>query len=349
MKKIYIPMLSITPHGGNRVLLKIASYLASSDFDVTIVSTSKNKTKYELSELVNIKVIFGNIKNKYIRFVLFLICCPFYMKKGGIISNHFLTFYPSYFAQCFFKSKNIFFIQGIEAECFNEYPRIIQFILKKINYFAFKIADNVSANKFLTKRVEKYGDVCYEFNLGIDAKYFNDNIKDKKYDIIYFLRREKNKGLNRFEKIISNNEKLKFLCVSQDFSLLDEMNNKYSNLNVCCPMDDDELFELIDSSKVLLLTSYNEGFSLPPLEAMFRGVPLIYYDCGGPSAYATVENSIIIKVSQDFTQAFRKIDDNYITYEKACYITSKKYIIDESLYDFKVFLDLYFADYPVKN
>lgn len=333
--KLIIPMLGITPHGGNRVLIDIANYLADKkNINVVILSSTKNMTTFDISKKVSIKVIFGSLKNKYIRILCFLLCAPFFCKRSLILSNHFLTFFPSQIAEKFLSSKNLFFVQGVEGECLIGYPWIISFLMRKLNILSFKVGRLVPANTFLAQKVSVYGDVFHCFNLGVSKRFFlpQDNKTEKKYDVVYFARPEVNKGIDRFFEILDKNRTLSFLCISQDDNLIKILSDK----NITCfkPTSDLELFRLIDMCKVLLLTSYNEGFALPPLEGMFRLVPLVYFDCGGPKVYTTSDNSVLIDSSSDFCLAFNTIMENYSAYQDGCLKTARKFILEDSLESF---------------
>ena len=88
------------------------------------------------------------------------------------------------------------------------------------------------------------------------------------------------------------------VCVTQDVELFQQ----YTANGFECvrPKDDLELINLYDRSRVLLLTSDQEGFGLPPLEAMARGLPTVVYRCGGPDTYIDhKKNSLLIDDGND--------------------------------------------------
>ncbi|HDS5532679.1 TPA: glycosyltransferase, partial [Klebsiella pneumoniae subsp. pneumoniae] len=121
--------------------------------------------------------------------------------------------------------------------------------------------------------------------------------ENKKYDIIFFLRREEWKRPHLLKDILlvlkdKYNFKPSVLAVSQDRLLLEEY-SEFLNASIS-PKDDSELIESIDSSRLLLFTSSKEGFGLPPLECMSRGLPAIIFECGGPNIYAEHEQNAFI-------------------------------------------------------
>lgn len=323
-------MLAITPHGGNRVLIQIANFLCEKGHNVTIVTTTGNQSPFLISDKITVKIIFNKIKNKYIRFLMFILFSPIYFRCDIVISNHFLTYFPAQISTFFFRSKNLFFVQGVESECFDSYSQPLTYFLSCVNKLAFKSKNLITANPYLSKRIRKYTSVSHEFNLGISKKWLQKKASHKEYDIIYFARDELNKGLDRFLDIYSLNSELKYLCISQDKVLLHKLAEKY-NVDVYLPCSDSDIYNCLDKSKVLLLTSYKEGFALPPLEGMFRGVPFIYFECGGPSVYANLNNSILINTSSDFKEAFNKINCSYDFYSKECISTANNFVLEDSL------------------
>jgi glycosyltransferase involved in cell wall biosynthesis len=52
------------------------------------------------------------------------------------------------------------------------------------------------------------------------------------------------------------------------------------------PASDDELIRIYDSCDVLLYTSWHDGFPLPPIQAMARGVAAVLTRSGGVTDYA---------------------------------------------------------------
>lgn len=327
---IIIPMLALTPHGGNRVLIQIANFLCEKGHEVTLITTTKNQSPFVISDKVNVNVIFNRYKNKHIRFLMFILFCPIYFRCDIVISNHFLTYFPAQLSTFFFRSKNLFFVQGVESECFDSYSRPLKYLLRGLNELAFKSKYLITANPYLSRRVRQYTSISHEFNLGISKKWLRKSSVHKEYDIIYFARDECNKGLDRFLDIYSLNSELKYLCISQDEKLLKKLSNNHG-VEVYKPCSDSDIYNCLDKSKVLLLTSYKEGFALPPLEGMFRGVPFIYFDCGGPSVYANFNNSILINKSSEFKESFKKIDSSYDFYSRSCVTTAKEFVLEDSL------------------
>lgn len=324
-----IPMLEMTSHGGNRILIRIANYLVNRGEKVKIITTKHDLTSlnYTISEQVEIVKIFDSIHSRACRWFLFLLFSPFYMKGRVVLANHFLTFFPSKISSYIFNSKCFYFVQGIEFECYMGNMKFDWF-LKWLCLLSYKSKNIISANDYLTSQLERLTKINFEFKLGIDKPL---NIKNKPmYDIVYFARPEKFKGLERFLDIVNKNRELTYLCISQDKQLLLKLND-IPQVTVISPKNDNELAENIVKGRISLLTSYYEGFSLPPLECMSYGVPLLYFECGGPSVYVSNSNSQLLSCTNDFSEKYQVIIDNYEYYSQASVMTGEKFNIESSL------------------
>lgn len=331
-------MLEVGPHGGCRVLIQLANYLISKSCNVTILTSKVHRdTNYKIDDKVIIKVLFSSVSFKYFRWFLFCFFSSFYIGKGFVIANHFLTVIPSFFSKLHKRNKVLYFIQDIEFEFYKQY-RFFGYFLKKICVLTYAFKPIVSANPYLSSRLLEYTNVDFDFNLGVDIDYISNFKEDqKKYDVVYFLRNEVHKGRDRFDDILSKNKDLKFLCISQNKSLLKKYED-IENVSILTPISDGMLFSSVSKSKVLLLTSYHEGFSLPPLEAMCLGVPCILYPCGGPSVYSNKSNSVLISDSDDFSAAFIEVDCKYDYFSTNAIFESRKFNMNTSLNGFYEYL-----------
>ncbi len=320
---IVIPVISLLSHGGTRILVELANFLSNAGFEVTIlVPKGKVNSPYQLADGVNLRQINIPSIHKYLDYFLFLVFLPFYLRnKGVVIANFFVTMYPIWFASIMFKTKYIYFVQGIESE----YRGISGKILNYFCDFTYKSKNIIAANEYLAKKLEAMGvKIKISINIGPASIFYNmsiPEIKEKEFHIVYFLRHESWKRRDRFDKIVNIlrvkfKKEFKLLCISQDVELL----NKYKKICHCVkPKNDKELIELLDSSKVLLLTSDYEGFSLPPLEAMARGIPVVLYECGGPSLYIEhTKNSFLVDEDDEELACKYLIDilENDVLYEK---------------------------------
>ncbi|PXK99372.1 glycosyltransferase family 4 protein [Klebsiella variicola] len=307
MKKIYIPLINLSNHGGVRILVELANYLADKGWDVEIIVPNyKYDSVYKVyNNKIKITKLGPEIKNKKLRYLFFLTILPLKMKSDAfVIANFFPTYFPSIVWGFLQKGKVVYFIQDIESK----YEGVIGSLINKVcnltysNYFSdFKI----TANIHLKKLIENFSNSKVStINIGLSDSFvktprFENN---NKYDIVFFLRREEWKRPYLLKEVLlALKDKYNFnpsvLAVSQDKLLLEEY-NEFLNASIS-PKDDLELIRSIDSAKLLLFTSSKEGFGLPPLECMSRGLPAIIFECGGPGIYAEHESNAIIVDDKD--------------------------------------------------
>lgn len=300
--KIAIPLIGFTSHGGVRVLVQIANCLANQGHDVIFfIPKGRNNHVFKLEDGVEVKEIGPELKNKLFSWFCFSLLFPFYNNGQVVIANHFITYLPSVFAKR--KSKVVYFVQGLEYQAYaGRFTTWVASVICKLSYRAKHL---YAANKYLYDELTKFGEPKGYLRLGVAEEFItfpsnNYNTYIKNFDVLYFLRAEKYKRLDRFDQVIEPllTAGKKIILVSQDETLL----AKYKKNGIFCvtPQNDIELIKYIDNSKIMVLTSDFEGFSLPPLECMARGVPPVLYDCGGPKNYAkNGVNSIILENRDD--------------------------------------------------
>lgn len=282
---ITIPMLALTPHGGGRVLVEIANALARrGDMVKVIVSNYRGSMPFVFDERVQVKKIGPESSSKLLCLISFLMLSPFYLAGSNIIANHFLTVPPSWVAQAL-GGKYIYLVQDIEHRFFT---RPSQWPLRVLCNWTYRRGRLVAANAYLAGQLSVYNQVLLTLRLGVSRIFFAHPAAEavKRFDVVYFLRAQPHKRLDRFTSILRQlaAKKIKVLCISQDKVLLEAFEGQAETL---MPANDTQLVDAIDSGKIMLLTSEHEGFALPPLEGMARGLPAVMYECGGPGVYST--------------------------------------------------------------
>ncbi|WP_318461220.1 glycosyltransferase family 4 protein [Photobacterium leiognathi] len=336
--RITFPLLGLTQHGGTRVLVQIANKLAEYGCKVTLLypkgtekcdyKLNSNIEKEEIGFKTNIKVL------SWLSFIFFVIPK---LKGTKIIANQFVTFYPTYIASLLFKSSSyLYIVQDIE---FKAYNKNISYCVRPFALLTYKSKKIIAANNYLKNELDKFGcDVLYSMNLGIDSIFFNASQSvEKDFDVIYFARHEKYKRIDRFFHLLPylNDNNIKVLCITQNLHLKDELEKL--NVNVLIPKDQIDLIKLIDSSKISLLTSDHEGFSLPPLECMSRGLPSVMYECGGPSNYVIDGYNAFVAEPDDSEYVISSLKmlleskELYSQMSKNAYETSLEFNFDKEL------------------
>jgi glycosyltransferase involved in cell wall biosynthesis len=287
--RIAIPVISLSAHGGVRILVALANYLARQDCEVTILLPAGRMTSpYPVAPAVGVKECGVRIKSKAVSYALFLATLPFYLRHYDVaVPNFFPTFFPSVAAKALFGTKFVYFIQDVESK----YKGGPGSILNKLCLLTYRHNDHaVAANKYLAGALERISAKPFRYiNIGLSEQFFVPGPAgaEKAFDVLYFLRAEPWKQKDVFFSLLKDLRKirpdLRTLCVSQDEQLLQVAAE--AGCSTVKPRDDSSLIAAIDSAKVMVMTSSLEGFSLPPLECMARGVPAVTLECGGPSSY----------------------------------------------------------------
>lgn len=113
------------------------------------------------------------------------------------------------------------------------------------------------------------------------------NCKNDKKNIVILPRKHTTKGFNLIENLYENGvfEKLKIKNVYLVFNeKIHILNNKY--YKYIHPNSDEDIIEVFDKSFCFISTSSNEGFGLPPLEAMARNCIPIIGEAGGNATFS---------------------------------------------------------------
>jgi glycosyltransferase involved in cell wall biosynthesis len=302
--RVIIPVISISWHGGTRVLVQIANHLAGLGREVVLlVARNRCNTPFEFAAGVTVKNVGIHTGVKWIDYSVFLLCAPFHMRGTSVcIANFFVSYYPVRLMALIRGLPYFYFVQDIESK----YPLPGGFILNLLCNWTYRDRRIVAANAHLKNRLlAEFGTTSRHISVGPGRIFYEIPVdKQKKYDVIYFLRGESWKGLDRFKRFLALAQgRLSCLCVSQDEKLSGVSGTEAVFRK---PRDDRELVECIDSARVLLLTSYEEGFALPPLEGMARGLPTVLYRCGGPDQYVVNgSNALYIR---DESEAIRVIE-----------------------------------------
>jgi glycosyltransferase involved in cell wall biosynthesis len=346
---VKIPILALTPHGGARVLVAIANSMVEQGWDVTVVTSNYAASMpFTFDAKVKVKKVGWHSNNKALSLLGFLLLAPFYMVRSKIVANHFLTVLPSWIATVLFGSRYIYLVQGVEHRFF---LRKLQWPLRTICKWTYRRGRMVAANTYLAAELSKFNPVLLTLNLGVSEAFFAPppaNETRKIHDVVYFLRRQPIKRVDRFDEMLPAlaAKGFRVLGISQDTDMLREYSGRVAG---CTPANDAELISAIDSAKILLLTSEHEGFALPPLEAMARGLPSVMYECGGPGVYATHGSNALI-ITDDRSSTAVEYVEKLIT-DEAMYRqmsdsaknTAQKFRLDVAVAEFTRFLEKYFS------
>jgi len=313
--RITIPMLSARWHGGARVLLQAANYCVSRGHHVTVLCPRGHFTSnYELDSRVTVRHLGSRTGWKLLDYIGFLVSVPFTLPRDATaVANFFVTYLPVRLAALIRGVPYVYFVQDIESK----YHGLKGWLLNRVCRATYADRNIIAANGHLAERLgREFGRRCECIQVGpAEIFYRRPATRAKEFDVIYFLRRESWKGLDRFRRFVTlYGRRAAILCVSQDELLLADLRRE--GLDCRKPANDEELVDCIDSARVLLYTSYKEGFALPPLEAMARGVPAIMYRCGGPDIYVRPGvNSLYVQDEAEAVAAVQRVIANRSMYQ----------------------------------
>lgn len=177
----------------------------------------------------------------------------------------------------------------------NIYEFINRKIRKWIDAENFKCASIILANssyskEFIEKSYGKSAEVCY---LGVNVNLFKPSSIEKTVDVLFIGNKDKsydllNKALNLFK---ANRPSVR--------TVFRENKKIY--------VSDEELVELYNKSKVLVVLNQNEPFGLIPLEAMSCGTPVIAVEEGGYRE-SVIDNETGFLISRDPKELYSKIN-----------------------------------------
>jgi len=299
----------MVPQGGVRVLVELANDLVLKGGEVTIVTSTLNySVPFDMSNEVSV-VATSEYESKYLSYVIYIFIAPFYMRRGLIIANYFITYYVSLIATIFFDVKLLYFVQGIETTRRGGFGWILNFLCRMTYYSKAIIASNNYLYEWLSMH---YRVPVSSIGIGINDQFLDKGRTNNKkvYDVIYFARPEFFKRIDRFYEIVDRLSSLKFMVISQDLELIEKIRFMCPNVVCVTPDNTRQLIDHIDKARFLLYTSEYEGFGLPPLECMARGIPAIVFHNDGIMTYCVDGyNSFVVNSVDDAINAITRINE----------------------------------------
>ena len=216
-----------------------------------------------------------------------------------------------------------------------------------IQYLALKLSINIiSISKHTKEKIEKYkkGEIV------IIPNGIRDNLKEIKnenikYDLCYAGRLVDFKNVDKIIELVkyakTKNINLKTIIIG-DGPELQNLKNKALDLDITFTgfiKDSNEVFKLIKKSKIFMMLSKREGFSIVTLEAMALGLPVICFNVDDNAARDLIDdnkNGILTNLgSKALLQAIDRINKNYNYYKKNAQDTSNKFLYSKISSDLK--------------
>jgi glycosyltransferase involved in cell wall biosynthesis len=321
-REILIPLLTLKNNGGGLVVMEMARMLSKYQWNVVII-TSKYHGIDAVKSPVNSGIRFILIPSCRIKAlsILLLILCGFFyslINKPQIIYTHSITSIIPNFSNY----KALWLAQDIEYRFYKGLTRkIIKILISRLVKEANLIVTSQSLGKYF-RRINSHIIFCDD--IGISKMIFNNIIvKDwivREIDILIISKFGEHKR-GQESKYIANllaNIGFKVTLIDQKI-----FKNSYNNnLSIISSVNNYELRDLLNNTKIFINLSRSEGFGLVPLEAMYMGC----------------------KVVSTPVPSLNNIKDN-----RLISIRGSELIIESALDAAKFLLNQVIPDYPARN
>jgi len=302
--KINFTLWKTELYGGNRVIFEVANGLKERDHEVTITSLGKGNEHQWFPLKVSVK---------YVKIPLTIEKLNYYLPKLKLYFNFdYIEPLSRAIPECDISVATFF----LTAFAVNRSPRGIPFyyvqhyepitglrlsdpylsrMAEETYYLPFNV---ITVSNWLKELLEKkFGKKPYLVLNGVntDVFYPRGKRKSKHHKLVMsFLRGYKLRGdtdlLNAIRIVSKKRPDAEFILIGKKSKRFapDLPVSSMSNLT------DDELANLYSVSDVFVSPSWYEGFSLPPLEAMACGTPVVTTDSLGVREYAKHEYNALM-------------------------------------------------------
>ncbi len=316
MKKIIFVMPQLKTGGGLRVCTEISNLLVK-EFDVRFVlPNSSDDCTFVIDKKIKIEKIGANRDTKFgkIQNILkmFSHLRKNYSKDIIITTDPIISIFFT-----FYKFKHLYrYVQADDYQIFDDLMllknRSFLTIYKLLTKLSYKMQINYLFNSTYTyeRFIEVSGKTVPKkiVHPAVDKSIFYDFNKREKRDrlnISLVGRKHPLKGLSDFISVWSEIKRVKelrdrvgeiYIITHDDLSQFD-----LTNFTVINPKSDQEIANIYNQSDIFISTSWQEGFSLPPLEAMSCGCALLVSNSGGINEYAYPGFNALIYQAKDKT------------------------------------------------
>ncbi len=292
--------MSLRHHGGVRVIVDFANHLSASGHEVHLfVPRNQFIPLYPISEGVRIHLlrnsneegIFSRLKTLYD-----LAQAMSSVEIDVVVANFFPTAYTSYLMRA--RAKVVYLVQ--DAPLFYGRFSPMGFLLRLSMSFPYP---KVAISRYVAETLNAPAEII---SLGVSDAFYPDPdpglLSEKQHPaILYFPRKQIYKGMEYFIEavriLLRRGLRFEVWLVTQE----EESLNPFENMEIPCLLmdgeNDDKLRRLYSSADVFVSSSIAEGFSLPPLEAMACGTPVVMTECGGAWDYMEPDvNAVVVPV-----------------------------------------------------
>ncbi len=335
--KIVIPMLGLQRNGGNRVLVAIINALHAQGHECQIlVPGGAGDCAFPLAPGVNIVAITPASGPRLLRWSLFILMAGIRMRHQRILANHFLTAVAARLAGIGSGARIAYVVQDIE---YRFYPAPLSWLAGPVCRWTYRLPSLLPANPYLGGELQLLGfDSLPALQLGVASTFIDSPAVREQplYDLIVFLRNGRHKRLDRYVEIarLLHARGRRLAAIAPDVALFAPFGSTLAATQV--PADDDAIIGLLDQSRLMLLASEHEGFALPPLEAMARGLPVVLFPCGGPQVYAVEGENAVYVADRTASSAVAQIEnllddrDRYARLSVGAQKTARQFRLDQA-------------------
>ena len=332
-KRVIFILPEFKDGGGNRWSVNLANDL-SNNYKIKLfaLKNRNNKTIHNLNNKIDKNFFEFNKNNLLIRIILYvkiflILRNKKYNKDLIIITDPIL----SIFSLLLYPKKIIRNIAADENNLYNGFKIFRYLGLLYIYKLLLRISYYYPNTKFFF--ISKY--VFIKTPLYFRKKFFKNNLdidqyiippsiddiflkkninkkslKNKIDTICLFPRKQNFKGLKIFDdknfqlKLFELGIKNLILITNEDIKF-DKI--AYQNIKIINPKNDEEIIKYLDDCDLFVSTSKNEGFSLPPVEAMARKKPVVMANAGGNLSYAINGFNCLLYEDNEAVEIINKI------------------------------------------
>jgi len=302
--KIYIVCPEIkVPTGGVKQLYKLGEILQKNNFDVAILHGKKGfkntwfhcdvKVKYYPFLFFKINKLIRKKKIKYIFKDFFQLL---FMKKSLPEQDAILIYPEIYGPQLHTITNNKYIIYNQNCYyTFNLFPFLVNLqpnTYNNVNFIGF-LTVSEDSETYLNRAFPDKN--TQRIQLGINPLF---SFNDKKEKIIAFMPRKLKEDFNQIYHLLANNPHLK------DW--------RWQPIDNCT---EEEVAEILQKSALFLSFNFNEGFGLPPVEAMACGCYVIGYAGNAGNEYFLKEFSTKIP-DRNIIKFVKEIENSVIIFNK---------------------------------
>lgn len=317
----------LTPHfkagGGNRVTVELANELAAKGFAVAIVfpNNSEKTNSLRLDERITVYKIGRYTKNKCVQFLNLLRSFLFVRRisRGArvIVSDPIMCI-----LLFLLNGRKVYrFIQSDDYGLFDD-----GFLIRnKLVLYAFKFLTKASfgyKTAYLFNSRFSY-DVFMGHSRRIDipcriinpavnhAVFYDKNIRPAdRINLCLIGRKHPFKGLDDFITVWRENRDTLSRKISAVYIIAGDELSQFdlSDFEVVVCDRDSQIVDIYNKAHIFISTSWKEGFSLPPLEAMACGCAGIIADSGGVHEYAVRGENCLMYAPRDRGQLLAQLN-----------------------------------------